>query len=121
MDVGAGADVPKERAVASVSWNSGVIDPAICAVVTAKPILHPEFLPGVEVPDVRFEAAIKILPMNSLRPAVSQLLRHAAASKSQPRPIEPDTEFLLSGHPDHDRRGIHDLTEPRIQSARGFG
>src|SRR5215469_8783090 len=114
MDVGAGADVPKKRAIASVSWDSRVINPAICAVTIAKSILHPECLPGVEVRDVRFQAPIKILSMNSLGPAVSQLLRHAAASESQPQPIEPDTAPIRSGDPNHDRRGVHNLAEARV-------
>src|SRR5262249_38683917 len=102
------------RAVAGVSWHSGVIDPAMCAVVTAEPVLHPELLPGVEVAHVNFEATIKILSMNAFRPPISELLRHAATSKGQPRPIKPYTELVLSGHPDHDRRRVHDLAEPRI-------
>src|SRR5262249_19163750 len=120
-DGGARADEPEERAVASVSWNSGVIDPAKCAVVTAKPVLHPEFLPVVEVADVGFEATIKILLMNAFRPAASKFLRHAAAGKGQPWSIKPYTQLVLSGHPDHDRGGVHDLAEPRIQSAGRLG
>src|SRR6516165_3022211 len=88
--------------------------------VPSKPILHPEFLPGVEVIDVDFQAAIEVLTMNAFSPAVSQLLCHTATGEGQPWSIEPNAKFVSAGHPNHHRRRVHHLTEPRVQATRGL-
>src|SRR6516165_3742519 len=107
MDIDAGADITKKPAVAAVARNAGVVDPMICAVVPAKPVLHAKLFPSVKVADVGFQATVNIVSMNAFGPAVSQLLRHAASRVGEPWFVEPDAAFVLTGNPYHDRSGIH--------------
>src|ERR1700722_7018831 len=120
MDIGTGADVSEKGTVPRIARNSGVFNPTIRAIVATQPIFHSEFLPRVKVPDIGFKATIKILRMNTLRPAATEFLVHVATAKSQPRPVEPDALLVRTGHPDHHWGGIHDLTESRVQPAGKF-
>src|ERR1700751_5500362 len=100
MDVSTRADVSKIRAISGVAWDSRVINPAIYAIMATEPILHPEFITGVEVAGVGFLATIEIPRMTAFRPAVAEFLLHAAACEIQPWPVEPDAQLVCAGHPD---------------------
>src|SRR5262249_47020129 len=73
-------DVAKECAI-PVPGDSSPINPVISAIMTPEPILHSEVLARLKPIDVDCEAAFVVIGMNALRPAISHLLRHAAAGK----------------------------------------
>jgi len=61
LDVNAGANVAKELAITGDSRTSGIIDPTICAIVSAKPVLHSEIFTGIKVAGVNLYTALKIV------------------------------------------------------------
>jgi hypothetical protein len=63
--INAGANVAKKSAVTGKSRNSGIINPTICAVASAEPVLHSESFTGIEVVGVNLYTALKILAMHS--------------------------------------------------------
>src|SRR5690242_16753453 len=117
LDVDARANVAEERAIAGKSRNSGIVNPTICVVASAEPVLHSEIFTGIEVAGVNLYTALKVVTMHSFRPAVAQLLGQATASKCQPRSVKPYASLVCARHPYHDRRSIHHLTESCIKFA----
>jgi hypothetical protein len=65
VDINARADVTKERSITGISRTSGIIDPAICAIVSAKPVLHSEIFTDIKVAGVNLYAALKVVAMHS--------------------------------------------------------
>src|SRR6516225_6942560 len=96
LDVNAGANVAKELAITGDSRTSGIIDPTICAIVSAKPVLHSEIFTGIKVAGVNLYTALKIVAMHSCCPADAHLLGQAAASECQPRPVKPYASFVCA-------------------------
>jgi hypothetical protein len=96
LDVDARANVAKERAIAGKSRNSGIVNPTICAIASAEPVLHSEIFAGIKVAGVNFYTAVKIVAMHSFRPAGAHLLGQAAARECQPRPVEPYASFVCA-------------------------
>jgi hypothetical protein len=65
VDVNAGANVAKERAITSISRHSGIIDPTISAIVSAQPVLQSEAFADIKVAGVSLYAALKIVAVYS--------------------------------------------------------
>jgi hypothetical protein len=95
LDVDAGANVAKESAVTGKSRNSGIIDPTICAIVSAEPVLNLEIFTGIKVVGVNFYTAFKIVAVHSFGPAVTSLLSQTAAGEGQPSVVKPDASPCL--------------------------
>src|SRR5262245_1275639 len=90
----------------------------IVAIVPTEPVLHSKLLTRLEVTDVDLQPPLKIVPVNTFGPAMTQLLCHAPAGKGQPCTVEPDATFVLPGHPNHDRCRVHYLAKSFIEVAR---
>src|SRR6185436_17711592 len=69
-NVSTGADVAQECAIARISRNAGIINPTIGTIMTAEPIVHPEFFPSFKVSEIDFQATIKIVLVNTFGPAI---------------------------------------------------
>ena len=91
-DVDARADVAGEAALRIVAWHAVVRDPAILAVVTAKPILQHERPAGVKRLDVAREAPLEVAGMHTLGPAVAHLLLRRPPGEVQPGFVEERAE-----------------------------
>src|SRR5215470_12831941 len=100
--------------------RSGVEDPAIDAVEPPQAVGHHEALTGVERPAVNLEDALAVLGMNTLGPAVAELLLDPTACKGDPAIIDESTEFVGAAHPDHHRRGVGHQAKPLLALAHRF-
>src|SRR5438552_1654995 len=74
--------------------------------MTSQPVSHDERLPGVKRFSVGFEAALKIVRMHALGPAISHFLLNRAAGKLEPGLVEESAEFVQARHPDKDGRRV---------------
>src|SRR6266853_6139012 len=99
-DVHARTDVASEIFLSVIARHTAIRNPAIFAVVTSKPVLHDERFPGIKRFDVGFEAALEIVRMHAVGPAISHFLFHRATGKLEPRLVEKSAEFVQARHPD---------------------
>ena len=120
VDVNTGANIAKKSAVMGKSWDSGIVDPPIFAIMPAKPVLHSKTTVGVKVAQVNLQTPVDIVLMNALRPTIADLLRHAATCECQPRLVKPNAALVFAGNPNHYRRGIQHFAKTRIKAAWGF-
>src|SRR6516164_1358115 len=120
VDVNTGANIAKESAVMGKSWDSGIVDPPIFAIVPAKPVLHSKITVGVKMADVNLQTPFDIVLMNALRPAITDLLRHAATGECQPRLVKPNAALVFAGNPNHYGRGVQHFTKAGIKAAWRF-
>jgi hypothetical protein len=104
-----------------ISGDAGIIDPAIFAIMSAKPVVHAKLTAGVKMAGINLQASVEIALMNAFCPAIADLLRHAATSECQPRLVKPNTAPVLTGNPDHYGSSIHHFAKPRIETTRGLG
>ena len=102
------------------SWDSGIGDPPIFAIVSAKPVVHSKITAGVKVADVNLQTPVDIALMNALRPTIADLLRHAATCECQPRLVKPNAALVFAGNPNHYGRGIQHFTKTGIKAAWRF-
>src|SRR5206468_5824997 len=56
--------------------------------------------------DVGFEAALEIVRMHAVGPAISHFLFHRATGKLEPRLVEKSAELVQARHPDQDGRRV---------------
>ena len=120
VDVNTGTNIAKESAVMGKSWDSGIVDPPIFAIVPAKSVLHSKITVGVKVAQVNLQTPVDIVLMNALRPTIADLLRHAATCECQPRLVKPNAALVFAGNPNHYGRGIQHFAKTRIKAAWGF-
>ena len=64
--------------------------------------------------DVSLEAALKIVAVHALGPAVPYFQLHCPADEIEPGLIEPVTKLVRPGPPDHDRGVIGELPEEAL-------
>src|SRR3974377_1590286 len=120
VDVNTGTNIAKESAVMGKSWDSGIVDPPIFAIVSAKSVLNSKITVGGKVAQVNLQTPVNIVLMNALRPTIADLLRHAATCECQPRLVKPNAALVFAGNPNHYRRGIQHFAKTRIKAAWGF-
>src|ERR1700680_4473264 len=84
VDIEASADIAFKRSIRCVAWRTVVSNPAVLPSVMPQTVLHLEWLTSIEVFDVDLQAAIKILGMDILCPAVARFLLGGAPDKIQP-------------------------------------
>src|SRR4029079_7927580 len=65
----------------------------------------------VERAAIGVQAALEVLGVHVVGPAVAELLRHRAADEVEPRLVEPGAELVGAAHPDQHRRRVGDLAE----------
>src|SRR5206468_7193037 len=118
-DVHARTDVASEVFLSVVARHTAIRNPAIFAVVTSQPVLHDERFPGIKRFDVGFEAALEIVRMHAVGPAISHFLFHRATGKLEPRLVEEGTKFIRVRHPDKDGRRVSYHAESLLALAHG--
>ena len=74
VNVYAAANETRERARVVRKGNASIEDPAVHAVVAAEAVLHFERFAAVKMVKVMRDAALEIIPMYALGPAVTHLL-----------------------------------------------
>src|SRR5207247_3730635 len=99
-DVHARTDVASEVFLSVIARHTAIRNPAIFAVVTSQPVLHHEWFPSFKRFDVGFEAALEIVRMHAVGPAISHFLFHRATGKLEPRLVEKSAELVQARHPD---------------------
>src|SRR5262249_6686764 len=78
-------------------------NPAILAVEAPEAILHCEALARLEGRAVRLHAAVEIIGVDRIRPAITQLLLDAASGEAQPRHIDERYQPIGVRDPEQDR------------------
>src|SRR5262249_29584901 len=81
-------------------------DPAVFSVVPSQPIFHQEGLALIKGRFVGPIAALEIVRVDILGPAVADLLFHRSAHEVDPRLVKPVAELVSAAHPDQDRSRI---------------
>src|ERR1700732_4546767 len=67
-------------------------------------------------------ATVPVMWVHLLNPTVADCLRHAAAGKCQPSPVEKSEELVRAGDPNQYRRCVGHIPETLLAFAnRGFG
>src|SRR5579862_2102365 len=112
MNVEASAHITFKGSIWCVTWRAVVSNPAVLTGVMSQTVLHLEWLTSIEAVDVDLQAAIKVLGMDILRPAVARFLLQSSPDEVQPSFVEVIAKLIGSSHPNHDRRGIRDCAIP---------
>ena len=120
VHVEAEADHPRE-ATALVHRGAAVDDPAVDAVVAEQPVLHLEGHAVGERVAVHGEAALQVVGVDPLRPAVAELLVHPPAAELEPGPVEVGQPPGRLAHPDQRGRGVGHRTEQLVRPAPHSG
>ena len=96
-----------------------VEDPAVRAVVAEQPVLHLERSARLERAAVDAEAALEVVRMHALGPAVAELLLHRAPAELQPPAVEVGAASRGLGHPHQRRRRVRDGPEALLLDGVG--
>src|SRR5215510_6146516 len=105
-DVNGNTDVADEIAIGLKARYPMIQQPTIFTVISPQAVFHRELSPQVEGIDVDLETAVKILRVNSLCPAIAELLLQGPAGKVEPTLVEKGAGLVRVRHPDHHRRRI---------------
>src|SRR5215831_16747009 len=100
-DVNRNTDVADEIAIGLKARYPMIQQPTIFTVISPQAVFHRELSPQVEGIDVDLETAVKILRVNSLCPAIAELLLQGPAGKVEPTLVEKGVGFVRVRHPDH--------------------
>ena len=112
--IDAGTDVPLQLTLLIEIGRPVVLYPAILAVITTQTVIHGERLPPFERVEINPKAAVQILGVHPLGPAVALLLLQRASGKVQPGLVEVVTKRVQPGDPDHHRRRVGHLPEASL-------
>src|SRR5262245_40489061 len=105
-DVNGSTDVADKIAIGLKARHPVIQHPTIFTVMSPQAVFYRELSPHAEGIDVDLKTVVKILRMNSLRPAIAKLLLQGPAGKVQPTLVEKGAGLLRVRHPDHHRRRI---------------
>src|SRR5262249_14268238 len=105
-DVSGSTDVADKIAIGLKARHPVIQHPTIFTVISPQAVFHRELSPQVEGIDVDLETAVKILRVNSLCPAIAELLLQGPAGKVEPTLVEKGAGLVRVRHPDHHRRRI---------------
>ncbi len=119
-DVDGGAHVGHERPVFRVMRHPRVVHPAVLAVEAAQPILQLVRAAAVDRPQVGAQAALEIVGVDPLRPAVLPLGRERAPGEGQPLAIEMGAGAVGPGGPETDGSVIEQLGGARGRFHQAF-
>jgi len=104
FDVERGADIAGPGAIGLEARHAGVEDPAVLAVVAAQPVVERVGLPRLEARRENPAAALGVLGVHELEPAVAAQLVLRAPGVRLPGRVEPLEPPIRIGHPDQPRR-----------------
>src|ERR1017187_3633070 len=102
-DFHAGPEVAKESAVFVELRRPRVANPAVLPIGALQAGLHAERPWRVNPPPVGIQAALPVVRVYTLDPAIAHLLRHRPASEFEPGPIEERAQPVAAGRPKHER------------------
>src|SRR5215475_8812185 len=105
-DVNGNTDVADEIAIGLKARHPMIQHPTIFTVISPQAVFHRELSPRVEKIDVDIKTAVKILRVNSLRPAIAELLLQGPAGKVKPTLVKKGAGLVRGRHPDHHRRRV---------------
>ncbi|ARJ64648.1 hypothetical protein WV31_02655 [Magnetospirillum sp. ME-1] len=97
------ADIPEKFAGLVLNWDSVIYDPTVFATGTLDAVFHVERLTKCEGIKINFQAAIKIIRMDTFRPSVPHLLLHCPAGIGEPCGVEPIAFGIETCTPDQNR------------------
>src|SRR5262249_42839690 len=120
VDVHRRADVAGEAALGAVAGRTGVEYPAPGAVGAAEAVFHPEVRAGGEGAAAGVEAALAVVGVDAIGPAVAALLLGAAAGELQPRPVEEGAGPVGAGGPQQHGGGVGQQAEAVLGLAGGL-
>jgi hypothetical protein len=104
VNVDTAANIARKASRIICERNAAIEDPAVDAVVPAKPVLHFERLAPVEVIEIVPDAAVKVVRVHTLRPAVAHFLFDRPPRVRQPRIVEVVAAGVNTRTPNHDWR-----------------
>ena len=87
-DIDIGSDIAGESSARRKAGNAAAQQPPVLAIGPAHPVLDVEVLASIKGRTVAGIAALRIVGVDALGPAVAQLLFHGPARKDQPGFIE---------------------------------
>src|SRR5262252_10535205 len=102
-DIQARSNIAGKTAARVESRHADIQDPAVLSIVTPESIFHRKRLPLIKRLRVGFQAALQILLVYSVRPAVSQFCLEPSAGELHPWLVEVVAQLVTSSHPDHYR------------------
>src|SRR5262245_11621292 len=105
-DVNGSTDVADKIAIGFKARHPMIQHPTIFTVMSPQAVFHRELSPHVEGISVDLKAAVKILRVNSLRPAIVKLLLQGPAGKVEPTLVKKGAGLVRVRHPDHHRRRV---------------
>src|SRR5215510_3624415 len=105
-DVSGSTDVADKIAIGLKARHPMIQYPTIFTVISPQAVFHRELSPHVEGIDVDLKTAVKILRVNSLRPAIAELLLQGPPGKVEPTLVKKGAGLVPVRHPDHHRRRI---------------
>src|SRR5499433_4506904 len=105
-DVSGSTDVADKIAIGFKARHPMIQHPTIFTVISPQTVFHRELSPHGEGIDVDLKTAVKILRVNSLCPAIAELLLQGPAGKVEPTLVEKGAGLVPVRHPDHHRRRI---------------
>ena len=117
-DVHIAADIPGKAAVRAVLRNARRQQPPVAAVGVANAVFHEEWLARFERGLVGVTAAVQVLRMDTVQPALVQQLFERPSSELHTSVIEVVERRVWSGGPDHDGCAIRDETNPLLALAQ---
>src|SRR5215831_4101421 len=82
------ADVTAKATARVIERNSSIKYPPVLAVMAAQSIFHLKYFPLLKCGEIDTHASLKIVRMDSLGPAGTDLVLHFTSSKTQPLLVE---------------------------------
>ena len=110
-DVDVAADIARKTAVSQVPRNAGRQQPSVATVGVAKAVLRAKRPACVDCGDVDADAAIKVVGMDGIQPAVVEQLLEWQTRKSRASEIQEVQRRVWSHRPHHGGCLFHD--EPK--------
>src|SRR5579884_993003 len=118
-NVAAVADEAYELPVGPESRYTAAEQPPIFTILPLVTVLHMVRSAFLERGFNRRDAPFEIVGMHATEPAPTQFLLQRPAGKIKPTFIQKSTASVRAGHPDHQRRGIGQISESFLALAPG--
>ena len=121
-DIDAGPDVAGKTSARVETWHTGIQDPAVLPRGITQPVLNRKAAQRFECVVVNVQAALRVVRMNVLGPALAEFLVDGPTNEIEPDLVEPGALAVGPADPHHHRRGIGHQAEALFalaQSALG--
>jgi len=93
-------------------------NPPVLAIPAPQPVVDREGPPLRHRLVVRFERGLAIVGVHAVDPAVGQIVLRSTSRHVEPAPVEVGAPGVGPGHPDHQRSGVRQQSEPVFALAR---